>query len=87
MASLVLLLAGCGEQLGPAQSADRLTALRACTKTALAQRPRDSSEVVARLRRVESCMAMRDLPGNAGFDPVAGTVTFAYEAEVPHLHF
>jgi hypothetical protein len=32
-------------------------------------------------------MAMRDLPGNAGFDPVAGTVTFAYEAEVPHLHF
>jgi hypothetical protein len=86
-ASLLILLYGCGGQLNGARSADRQTTLRSCSRSVVAIHPRDVRELVASLRRLEACMALRNLPGHAVFDPVAKSVNFAYEAEFPTLHF
>jgi hypothetical protein len=87
-ASLLALLCGCGERLADAGAQDRHAALRACSDRAiLAVLPRDSVELLSSLRRLETCMAVRDLRGRATYDPKTNAVRFAYEPERPSLRF
>jgi len=78
---------GCGAAGAPDTAPDKVAALNACLRTAAAAAPETGAgELPATLRRLETCMAQNGLPGRAGVDG-AGTVRFAFDAELPTLRF
>jgi hypothetical protein len=83
---LLVLLAGCGERLDAAGRVDRAVALRACSDRTIVAAT-DPDELLAGMRRLETCMALRNLPGRATYDRSKNSVLFAYEAERPSLRF
>jgi hypothetical protein len=86
--TLLVLLAGCGERLDAADRVDRTAALHACSdRSIIAALATDPDELLAGMRRLEACMALRNLPGHATYDPSKKSVLFAYEPERPSLRF
>jgi hypothetical protein len=87
-ASLLALLSGCGGRLDGVQAQGRVAVLRACSdRSIVATLPKDGVELLSSLRRLETCMAVRNLRGRATYDPKTNAVRFAYEAERPSLRF
>jgi hypothetical protein len=87
-ASLLVLLTGCGGQLDGAQARGRLAVLRACSdRSIVAALPKDGAEWLSSLRKLETCMAVRNLRGRATYDPKTNAVRFAYEPERPSIRF
>jgi hypothetical protein len=80
-------LAGCGQRDGTGGGPDRRTALITCSAQAVAAARRDPQILRVALRRIESCMADRRLPGYATYDGRSQAVRYAYEADTPILRF